>query len=432
MPNGVNDNIPLNDFNSPQFFHGKPTSSAPSSSSYSRFHPSNVSLSENSKFLICCLMWYISSSLSSNSGKLIMNAFRYPVTLTIVQFLFVASWCAIMENLFKSRGIKKPTKVIVRTIVPLSMFMIVGHVFSSISISRIPVSLVHTIKATAPLFTVLFYRFIFKVRYSSKVYTALIPLTFGVILACSFTLSNNVIGLSCAMGSCLVFVMQNIFSKKLLFKESKMGDGNPNKLDKMNMMFYSSFISFTLMIPLWLYSDGFRLMFSDSEPQLEISTSRLLTYFLLNGTTHFAQNWFAFTTLNMSSPVTYSIASLVKRIFVIVMSIIWFGQHVSVTQSLGIFLTFIGLWMYQKAKREVEQGETKACEKSLEVLPTSNVNHFGESSSVMDEKAMLSNQLNQQDTYNDINNNSHPTISVKKWIGNHLPGSNAARETKIL
>lgn len=146
MPNGVNDNIPLNDYNTPQLFHGKPTSSVPSSSSTSRFHPSNVSLSENSKFLICCLMWYISSSLSSNSGKLIMNSFRYPVTLTFVQFLFVASWCAIMENLFKSRGIKKPTKVIIRTIVPLSLFMIVGHVFSSISISRIPVSLVHTIK----------------------------------------------------------------------------------------------------------------------------------------------------------------------------------------------------------------------------------------------------------------------------------------------
>ncbi|KAI8094497.1 triose-phosphate transporter family-domain-containing protein [Thamnidium elegans] len=432
MPNGANDNIPLNDYNNtPQLFHGKPTSSAPSRSS-SRFHPSNVSLSENSKFLICCLMWYISSSLSSNSGKLIMNSFRYPVTLTIVQFLFVASWCAIMENLVKSRGIKKPTKVIIQTIVPLSLFMIVGHVFSSISISRIPVSLVHTIKATAPLFTVLFYRFIFKVQYSSKVYTALIPLTFGVILACSFTLSNNVIGLSCAMGSCLVFVMQNIFSKKLLFKESKMGDSNPNKLDKMNMMFYSSFISFTLMIPLWFYSDGFKLLFGDIETQLDISTSRLLTYFLLNGTTHFAQNWFAFTTLNMSSPVTYSIASLVKRIFVIVMSIIWFGQHVSVTQSLGIVLTFIGLWMYQKAKREVEQGETKACEKSLEVLPTSNVNNqFGEQANLVDEKSMFSNQSNQQDTY-DINNNSHPAISVKKWIGNHLPGSNAARETKLL
>lgn len=208
-----------------------------------------------------------------------------------------------------------------------------------------------------------------------------------------------------------------------------MGENNPNKLDKMNMMFYSSSIAFILMIPLWLYSDGFRFM-ANVDTHRDISKSRLLTYFLLNGTTHFAQNWFAFTTLNMSSPVTYSIASLVKRIFVIVMSIIWFGQQVSITQSLGIALTFVGLWMYQKAKREVEQGETKARENSLEVLPTTNVKDHFDHEVALDEKTMFSTQ--QQDTYHDINNNPHPTISVKKWIGNHLPGSNAARETKLL
>lgn len=204
-----------------------------------------------------------------------------------------------------------------------------------------------------------------------------------------------------------------------------MGENNPNKLDKMNMMFYSSSIAFLLMVPLWLYSDGSRFM-ANVETHRDISKSRLFTYFLLNGTTHFAQNWFAFTTLNMSSPVTYSIASLVKRIFVIVMSIIWFGQQVSITQSLGIALTFMGLWMYQKAKREVEQGETKAREGSLDVLPTSTANHL----EPLDKKPLFS-QLHQQDIL-DINNNPHPTISVKKWIGNHLPGSNAARETKLL
>lgn len=105
-----------------------------------------VSLSDNAKFMLCCFMWYFSSSLSSNTGKQIMNVFKYPVTLTWVQFLFVASWCAIMENIVKKTGIKKPTQTIIKTIVPLSLFMTVGHVFSSISISRIPVSLVHTIK----------------------------------------------------------------------------------------------------------------------------------------------------------------------------------------------------------------------------------------------------------------------------------------------
>lgn len=279
-----------------------------------------------------------------------------------------------MENVFKSKGIKRPTKAIAQTIVPLSSFMIFGHIFSSISISRIPVSLVHTIKALSPLFTVLFYRFIFKVKYSSKVYTALIPLTMGVILACSFTFSNNVIGLACALASCLIFVMQNIFNKKVLFKEAKMGDNNPNKLDKMNVMFYSSSFAFLLMSPLWLYSDGFRFLQSDTSLELDVSHTRLICYFLLNGTTHFAQSWFAFTTLSMSSPVTYSIASLVKRIFVIVISILWFGQQVKLTQGLGIVSTFVGLWMYQNAKREVDQGENKVSEKSLEILPTSNTN----------------------------------------------------------
>lgn len=105
-----------------------------------------LNLSENTRFMACCFMWYLSSSLSSNTGKQIMNLFKYPVTLTFVQFLFVACWCFIVENFVSSRSIKKPTRQIIETIVPLSLFMIVGHIFSSISISKIPVSLVHTIK----------------------------------------------------------------------------------------------------------------------------------------------------------------------------------------------------------------------------------------------------------------------------------------------
>jgi hypothetical protein len=156
MSNGISTNniIPTtakeNYASNNNLFNGIPTFSKMTSSTASslQFHPSNLTLSENSKFLICCLMWYISSSLSSNTGKQIMNSFKYPVTLTFIQFLFVACWSAITEKLFNKHNIKKPTKIIIQTIVPLSLFMIVGHVFSSIAISRIPVSLVHTIKVS--------------------------------------------------------------------------------------------------------------------------------------------------------------------------------------------------------------------------------------------------------------------------------------------
>ncbi|KAI9014569.1 triose-phosphate transporter family-domain-containing protein [Phycomyces nitens] len=330
-------------------------------------------LSDNLKFIINICMWYISSSLTNNIGKQILTSFKYPVTLTFIQFALVGMWCFLVGNLLSTTHIRSPTQEIVKTITPLAVFLIVGHVFSSIAISRVPVSLVHTIKALAPLFTVLFYRFIFQVHYTPNVYISLLPLTLGVILACSFTYSNSMVGLSCALGSCFVFVTQNIFSKKLLFKEAKMGDRNPNKLDKINVLFYSSFISCVLMIPLWLYSDGSSLMSFSVANEGALTKTQLIVSLFLNGTMNFGQNWFAFTTLSMTSPVTYSIFSLLKRIFVIVMSIVWFGQQVTITQSLGIMMTFVGLWMYQKAKRDVDRGETKVREKSLDVLPTEEI-----------------------------------------------------------
>jgi hypothetical protein len=103
-------------------------------------------ISDNLKFILNCCMWYISSSVTNNIGKSILNSFQFPVTLTFVQFGLVAFWCYIVSAVFTSRHIRRPTQDILKTITPLAVFLIVGHVFSSIAISRVPVSLVHTIK----------------------------------------------------------------------------------------------------------------------------------------------------------------------------------------------------------------------------------------------------------------------------------------------
>lgn len=56
----------------------------------------------------------------------------------------------------------------------------------------------------------------------------------------------------------------------------------------------------------------------------------------------------AFQVLGVVSPVTYSVASLIKRIAVVTVSILWFGQKVSAMQQFGIVLTFGGLYIYDK------------------------------------------------------------------------------------
>ena len=98
-------------------------------------------------FVLQCCIWYASSAMSSNTGKSIMNQFRYPVTLTFVQFFFVASYCALfMSPLVAFSKFRPPNRAIFNATLPMGAFQVGGHIFSSMAISRIPVSTVHTIK----------------------------------------------------------------------------------------------------------------------------------------------------------------------------------------------------------------------------------------------------------------------------------------------
>lgn len=314
------------------------------------------------------------TSISTNtSSKAILTALPKPVTLTIIQFAFVSGWCLFLAALarkfprlkqmlpFLKYAIRPPTWELIQTVLPLAIFQVGGHILSSDATRRIPVSLVHTIKGLSPLLTVGAYRIFFRIRYSIPTYLSLIPLTLGVILACSADFNANFVGLIMAFASAILFVTQNIVSKKL-FNEAAAAEkdgligSRATKPDKLNLLCYSSGLALVLTAPLWLWSEGFTLMrdfFSDATIDLSnrpgaFDHGRLLLEFFFNGTFHFGQNIVAFVLLSMISPVTYSVASLIKRVFVIVFAIIWFGKPVTRVQVFGFLLTFLGLYLYDR------------------------------------------------------------------------------------
>ncbi|OCK80273.1 ER to Golgi transport protein-like protein [Lepidopterella palustris CBS 459.81] len=325
------------------------------------------------RIIILCGVWYMTSILSNTSSKAILTALPKPVTLTLIQFAFVSSWCIFLAALanrhprFKTAmpvlkyGIRPPTKDLIMTTLPLTLFQIGGHILSSDAMSRIPVSLVHTIKGLSPLLTVLAYRIFFKIEYSVPTYLSLIPLTLGVIMACSANFNANFAGLLCAFGSAILFVTQNIVSKKI-FNEAAIAEaeGTPpskfSKPDKLNLLCYSSGLAFIFTLPIWLWSEGFGLLadfLQDASVDLSnrpgsLDHGRLVLEFFFNGTFHFGQNMVAFVLLSMISPVTYSVASLIKRVFVIAFAIVWFGNRMTSVQGFGIALTFLGLYLYDR------------------------------------------------------------------------------------
>ncbi|KAI1935083.1 hypothetical protein LOZ12_006088 [Ophidiomyces ophidiicola] len=323
-----------------------------------------------------CVIWYMTSALTNTSSKEILNALPKPITLTIVQFGFVSGWCLILSYLASvfpalktaipalKNGIRHPSREVISTALPLALFQLAGHILSSMATSQIPVSLVHTIKGLSPLFTVLAYRFIFRIRYARATYLSLVPLTLGVMLACSSGFSTNLFGILCAFCAALVFVSQNIFSKKLFNEASRLeSDGQSltgRKLDKLNLLYYCSGLAFILTAPIWFFSEGYPLfvdLLQDgaidlTEKKGSLDHGPLVLEFIFNGISHFAQNILAFALLSMISPVSYSVASLIKRVFVVVVAIVWFGNSTTPIQAIGIALTFLGLYLYDRNSHE--------------------------------------------------------------------------------
>ncbi|KAI1411177.1 TPT-domain-containing protein [Hypoxylon sp. FL1857] len=326
------------------------------------------------KLIILCIMWYMSSALTNTSSKSILNAFDKPATLTMIQFFLVAFYCitfswlaSVFPTLRTSipalkNPIRYPSRDVITTTLPLAAFQIGGHLLSSTATSKIPVSMVHTVKGLSPLFTVFAYRFIFDIRYPRATYFSLIPLTLGVMLACSsnHTFKGEILGIIYALLATIIFVTQNIFSKRLFNEAAKAeADGQSaksRKLDKLNLLCYSSGLAFLLTSPIWFWSEGIGLIrdiYHDGSVDLSshpnsFDHGRLTLEFLFNGTFHFGQNILAFILLSLVSPVTYSVASLIKRVWVIIVAILWFRNPTTPVQAVGIALTFFGLYLYDR------------------------------------------------------------------------------------
>ena len=89
-------------------------------------------------------------------GSKLPPPFPYPVSLTLVQFVFVHIFCALacsstvmarVPGIGRPLGkLQAPTLGRVKEMSVLSFFNALGHALSSLAISRVPVSTVHTIK----------------------------------------------------------------------------------------------------------------------------------------------------------------------------------------------------------------------------------------------------------------------------------------------
>jgi len=324
---------------------------------------------EFTKIFMLCISWYIISATNNVVGKTVLNVFPYPVTVTMVQLLSITLYSGPVLSLWGVRRyVDISWKYYFKIIVPLSLGKFFASVTSHVSIWKVPVSYAHTVKATMPLFTVILSRVILGEKQTNKVYISLAPIIIGVFIATMTELSYDSIGLISALLATLGFSLQNIFSKKVL------RDTNIHHLRLLHLL---ARLSLALFIPFWAIFDVRKIMRNDHViPADKIMECIFLLF--ADGLLNFLQNLVAFTVLNFVSPLTYSVASASKRIFVIIISLMMLRNPVTGTNVFGMMTAVFGVLWYNKAKYDANLNKKKAS-----LLPLTN-----------NESPLLTSQMN--------------------------------------
>ncbi|OMO59208.1 Drug/metabolite transporter [Corchorus capsularis] len=290
-------------------------------------------------------IWYSLNIYYNIFNKQVLKVFAFPATVTAFQLgcgsmIILIMWAT---NLYHR---PKLTRSKLAAILPLAVAHTLGNLLTNVSLGRVNVSFTHTIKAMEPFFTVLFSVLFLGEWPTLWVVASLLPVVGGVALA-SFTESSfNWIGFCSAMASNVTNQSRNVLSKKLMIKKE-------DTLDNINLFSVITVISFILLVPCAILLEGVRFTpsYFPSLANQGVNVKELCIRSILAGICFHSYQQVSYSILQMVSPVTHSVGNCVKRVVVIVSSVIFFQTPVSFINSLGTAVALAGVFLYSRAKR---------------------------------------------------------------------------------
>ncbi|KAI9555413.1 hypothetical protein GHT06_017928 [Daphnia sinensis] len=307
---------------------------------------------EATRIFILCVFWYLISSSNNVIGKLVLNEFPYPMTLTMVQLLSISLYSGPLLKCWNIRpGLQSSFSkdYYWKLIIPLAFGKFLSSVFSHISIWKVPVSFAHTVKASMPLFTVVLSRVLMGEKQTLPVYLSLIPIIMGVAVATVTEISFDLVGMWSALIATCGFSLQNIFSKKVLH------DTGVHHLRLLHMLGQLALLMFT---PVWAIFDLWNIIQHVNIKQ-DANMFMIFLYLFADGLLNWLQNVVAFSLLHLVTPLTYAVANASKRIAVISFSLFMLRNPVTSTNVAGMALAIFGVLYYNKAKYDANLQKKK-------------------------------------------------------------------------
>ncbi|EEF39438.1 glucose-6-phosphate/phosphate translocator 1, chloroplastic isoform X2 [Ricinus communis] len=285
--------------------------------------------------------WWALNVVFNIYNKKVLNAFPYPwltstLSLACGSLIMLISWATRIAEA------PKTDFEFWKTLLPVAVAHTIGHVAATVSMSKVAVSFTHIIKSGEPAFSVLVSRFLLGETFPPGVYLSLLPIIGGCALAAVTELNFNMIGFMGAMISNLAFVFRNIFSKRGMKGKSVSG---------MNYYACLSILSLLILTPFAIAVEGPQLWAAGWKTAVSQIGPHFVWWVAAQSVFYHLYNQVSYMSLDEISPLTFSIGNTMKRISVIVSSIIIFHTPVQPVNALGAAIAILGTFLYSQAKQ---------------------------------------------------------------------------------
>ncbi|VDM39223.1 unnamed protein product [Toxocara canis] len=330
--------------------------------------------------VLLCAFWYIVSSASSIVNKwtlqdvLIMTVrlgdllqkYPYPMSVALASLLSIPLYSTPLLRFWQIKKCHISSYYMTRYVIPISIGKAFAVASAYFSLWKVPVSYAHTVKATMPLFAVVFARLVLNDRQTILVYLSLVPIMAGVLIASLTELSFNMAGLISALMSTSTYALLNVFVKRassfydfyrhVTIEGLVLKDTNVHPI---TLLALNAQIAALIFFPFWCLRDGFLIWNGvTSEITSNLPDGRFVFYLLVSGLMSFCQNLCAFTLIHRLTALSYAVTNATKRITVISASLLTFRNPITGSNAFGMVLAIMGVFLYNRAKQQQQLGMT--------------------------------------------------------------------------
>lgn len=301
-------------------------------------------------------LWYALNVVYNIINKKVLNVLPAPLTVGSIQFGIGALYAALLW-VIRLRPTPKLTEKGKGICWRVGFYHSSGQLLSMISLGAGPVSFTHIVKALEPFFSALVSALVFGKWMKLQVYLTLIPVVGGVGYACLKERSFSWLAFWSAMGSNVAFALRAVVSK------SAMTGSIGENLSSVNLFGLITWAAFFISIPTFAFTEKASIlgMWNDAVTGENAVSKELLTKNLIvSGLFHYLNNEVMYLALSNVHPVTLAVGNTMKRVFIMVASVLVFQNPVSLQAAIGSAIGITGVLLYSLTKQYYEKLEAAA------------------------------------------------------------------------